>query len=49
MSLTLDSAARLDVPAHRRHIGYVFQEGRLFPHLSVAANLDYGRRMILAA
>src|SRR5207302_3866317 len=28
-----------------RRIGYVFQEGRLFPHLSVAANLDYGRRM----
>src|SRR5215467_4806559 len=39
------SAARIDVPAHRRRIGYVFQEGRLFPHLSVAANLDYGRRM----
>jgi molybdate transport system ATP-binding protein len=33
------------VPAHRRRIGYVFQEGRLFPHLSVAGNLDYGRRM----
>src|SRR5260370_14572563 len=40
-----DSASRIDVPAHRRRIGYVFQEGRLFPHLSVAANLDYGRRM----
>jgi molybdate transport system ATP-binding protein len=40
-----DSAARIDVPAHRRRIGYVFQEGRLFPHLSVEANLDYGRRM----
>ena len=33
------------MPAHRRRIGYVFQEGRLFPHLTVAANLDYGRRM----
>jgi molybdate transport system ATP-binding protein len=40
-----DAAARVDMPAHRRRIGYVFQEGRLFPHLSVAANLDYGRRM----
>jgi molybdate transport system ATP-binding protein len=40
-----DSAAGIDVPVHRRRIGYVFQEGRLFPHLSVAANLDYGRRM----
>jgi molybdate transport system ATP-binding protein len=40
-----DSSAGIDVPVHRRRIGYVFQEGRLFPHLSVAANLDYGRRM----
>jgi len=40
-----DSAVGINVPAHRRRIGYVFQEGRLFPHLSVAANLDYGRRM----
>ncbi len=40
-----DSAARINVPAHERRIGYVFQEGRLFPHMSVARNLDYGRRM----
>jgi molybdate transport system ATP-binding protein len=38
-----DRAARIDVPAWRRHIGCVFQEGRLFPHLSVRHNLDYGR------
>jgi molybdate transport system ATP-binding protein len=44
-TVLFDSAARIDVPAHRRRIGYVFQEGRLFPHLAVAANLDYGRRM----
>jgi molybdate transport system ATP-binding protein len=44
-STLFDSSARIDVPAHRRRIGYVFQEGRLFPHYSVAANLDYGRRM----
>ncbi len=37
--------ADIDVPPHRRRIGYVFQEGRLFPHLSVRQNLDYGRRM----
>ncbi|MGH6663619.1 MAG: molybdenum ABC transporter ATP-binding protein [Pseudolabrys sp.] len=38
-----DGAARTDVPAWRRRVGYVFQEGRLFPHLSVRHNLDYGR------
>ncbi len=38
-----DDAARIDVPAWRRRIGTVFQEGRLFPHLSVRHNLDYGR------
>jgi len=40
-----DTAAGLHVPAWRRRIGYVFQEARLFPHLNVAQNLDYGRRM----
>jgi molybdate transport system ATP-binding protein len=40
-----DSATGMDMPAWRRRIGYVFQEGRLFPHLSVKRNLDYGRWM----
>ena len=40
-----DTAARLHVPPHRRRIGYVFQDARLFPHLNVRQNLDYGRRM----
>src|SRR5215467_343339 len=40
-----DAAKAVNVPPHRRQIGYVFQEGRLFPHLSVRQNLDYGRRM----
>ncbi|WP_245624182.1 molybdenum ABC transporter ATP-binding protein, partial [Jannaschia donghaensis] len=31
-----------DLPPHRRDIGYVFQEARLFPHLSVRENLLYG-------
>jgi molybdate transport system ATP-binding protein len=44
-TVLFDSAARVNVPAHRRRIGYVFQEGRLFPHLTVAQNLDYGRWM----
>lgn len=36
------------VPAERRPIGYVFQEGHLFPHLSVQKNLLYGYRRIPA-
>jgi len=37
-----DSAARVDLPAHERRVGYVFQEGRLLPHLTVRHNLLYG-------
>ena len=44
-TVLFDSAARIDMPPHRRRIGYVFQEGRLFPHLTVRHNLDYGRYM----
>jgi molybdate transport system ATP-binding protein len=44
-TVLFDSAARINVPSHRRGIGYVFQEGRLFPHLSVRSNLGYGRFM----
>ena len=40
-----DTASRVHIPAHRRRIGYVFQDARLFPHLDVRENLDYGRRM----
>ena len=40
-----DTTARSHVPVHRRRIGYVFQDARLFPHLNVHQNLDYGRRM----
>src|ERR1700719_5194380 len=40
-----DTSARIHVPPHRRRIGYVFQDARLFPHLDVRRNLDYGRRM----
>jgi len=40
-----DTAARVHVPPYRRRIGYVFQDARLFPHLDVTQNLDYGRRM----
>ena len=38
-----DTGRRIFVPPHRRRIGYVFQEGRLFPHLTARQNLLYGR------
>jgi len=38
-----DTERGVFVPARRRRIGYVFQEGRLFPHLTVRQNLLYGR------
>jgi molybdate transport system ATP-binding protein len=39
----LDTQAGICVPAHKRRLGYVFQDGRLFPHLSVRQNLIYGQ------
>ncbi|MDK1386116.1 molybdenum ABC transporter ATP-binding protein [Sinorhizobium sp. 8-89] len=38
-----DSERRIFTPIHRRRFGYVFQEARLFPHMSVRKNLAYGR------
>jgi molybdate transport system ATP-binding protein len=37
-----DTDARQWLPPHKRRIGYIFQEGRLFPHLNVRHNLRYG-------
>ncbi|HSG57041.1 MAG TPA: molybdenum ABC transporter ATP-binding protein [Paracoccaceae bacterium] len=39
----VDTQARRNLPPHKRRIGYIFQEGRLFPHLTVRQNLLYGR------
>ncbi len=41
-----DSENAIFVPTHRRSLGYVFQEANLFPHLSVAGNLQFGLRRI---
>lgn len=38
-----DTGAGVFLPPHRRRIGYVFQDARLFPHLTVRQNLLYGR------
>jgi molybdate transport system ATP-binding protein len=42
-AVLLDTERGIITPAHRRRIGYVFQEGRLFPHLTVRQNLLFGR------
>jgi molybdate transport system ATP-binding protein len=39
----VDTKAHIDVPAHRRRIGFVFQDSHLFPHFSVKTNLRFGR------
>jgi molybdate transport system ATP-binding protein len=41
--ILLDTNRNIFVPVHKRRIGYVFQEARLLPHLSVRQNLLYGR------
>lgn len=44
----VDTGSGLFLPPHRRRVGYVFQDARLFPHMSVAANLRYGRNYVPA-
>jgi hydrogenase/urease accessory protein HupE len=41
-AVLVDTNRGVFVPRHKRRIGYVFQEGRLFPHLTVRQNLMYG-------
>lgn len=38
-----DSDTRVHLAPHHRRVGYIFQEGRLFPHLTVRQNLKYGQ------
>lgn len=44
-----DAQQKIDVPMYQRHIGLVFQDHRLFPHLSVEKNLRYGAHRLDAA
>jgi molybdate transport system ATP-binding protein len=41
-----DSSSGYALPPHKRAVGYVFQEGALFPHLNVKENLGYGYRRV---
>ncbi|MGH1578156.1 molybdenum ABC transporter ATP-binding protein [Planktotalea sp.] len=43
-SVLFDHARGINLPPFKRRIGYVFQDARLFPHLTVARNLDFGAR-----
>jgi len=45
----LDTQQRIDVPTHRRALGYVFQEASLFAHLNVRDNLRYGQKRVAPA
>src|SRR5690606_15602716 len=40
--MLVDTSGGVFVPKHRRRIGYVFQDARLFPHMTVSQNLRYG-------
>lgn len=39
----------IDLPPEARRVGYVFQDGRLFPHRRVRANLTYGHDIVPSA
>ncbi len=41
-----DSTKAINIPPNKRRLGYIFQDGRLFPHLSVKSNLTYGMKLI---
>jgi len=45
-SVLFDKQAGINLPPEKRRVGLVFQDGRLFPHLSVASNLRYGEKLV---
>jgi len=48
-TVLLDTKRGINVPPERRRIGYVFQDARLFPHLTVVANLRYALKRTAVA
>lgn len=45
--ILFDSETGIDLPPEKRRAGYVFQDGRLFPHKDVRGNLQYGMKLAL--
>ena len=43
-TIWFDSADKINIPPHKRSVGYMFQDGRLFPHMSVKKNLEFAAR-----
>jgi molybdate transport system ATP-binding protein len=43
--LLFDSKQKINLPPHKRHVGYVSQDIALFPHLDVRRNVTYGQRL----
>jgi len=41
-SVLFDSSKNINLPPEKRRIGYIFQDSRLFPHMTVRKNLIYG-------
>src|SRR5690242_9047832 len=42
-TVLVDTTQNIFVPKHKRRVGYIFQDARLFPHLTVRQNLLFGR------
>ena len=43
-TILFSSSKNINIPVHKRFIGYVFQESRLFPHMDIKSNLLYGSK-----
>ncbi|KAE9527099.1 molybdenum ABC transporter ATP-binding protein ModC [Testudinibacter aquarius] len=45
----VDTVRKINLPPEQRHLGYVFQDARLFPHYTVKGNLAYGMKKVSKA
>ena len=44
-AVVYSSSASINAPSEKRRFGYVFQQGALFPHMSVRKNVEYGYKL----